>query len=119
MKSGPRRNLRFQGPGGTFSAWVEVTTVLAKCLDINQTGEPPPGGVENAFFGVLPYYGRRQRMTFMFFDTIKTARRGKVSRTLWSRSLDSDHLWSLVFGGCTFLDLKRGDEASLSPEPSK
>ena len=34
---------------------------------------PTQGGVENAPFGVLPYYGRRQRMTFMFFDSIKTA----------------------------------------------
>jgi len=42
---------------------------------------PPGRGVENAPFGVLPYYGRRQRMTFMFFDSIKTASTDTTNQT--------------------------------------
>ena len=64
-------------------------TLLAKCRDINQSGEPHPGWgwwkhvfwifttlFTTLFCFLLRYllrYGRHQRMTFMFFGTFQTA----------------------------------------------
>ena len=89
----------FKSPWKMF----DLAIVLAKCCHINQTGETPPGW--ESTFWALPYYGRRQRRTFMFFGTIKPANTVAeyddvtMDMMMWQTGLEIhqepvEHVWS-------------------------